>query len=256
MIWMEPSALIVWTVFALVAVLSIRAMGVKALGTRLLQPLVWGAASLKVLRLDAFFAISVAAFLGPAVERFLNRRRQPAAARVHTPIPLRVRGLVVAILLALAVAIPRARQTVSCIVMFPSLWPEPAAIDFIRANGLSGRMITFFDWGEYGIWHLPPSIKISMDGRRETVFSDEMFSMHLHFYTGADAATAYVDALDADYAWLPAGLPGVQRLRDRGWLEVFTGERSVILAARGRPTGRFVRTAASSSDVTRCFPGP
>ena len=55
-------------------------------------------------------------------------------------------------------------------------WLETAPMEqrerFIRDHQLRGRMVTYFDWGEYAIWHLSPRVRVSLDGRRETVYSD------------------------------------------------------------------------------------
>ena len=32
-------------------------------------------------------------------------------------------------------------------------------------------MTVDFDWGEYVIWHLGPQVRVSVDGRRETVYA-------------------------------------------------------------------------------------
>ena len=41
-----------------------------------------------------------------------------------------------------------------------------------------------FDWGEYVLWHLSPQIKVSIDGRRETVYSDPIYAENLRFTSG------------------------------------------------------------------------
>jgi hypothetical protein len=117
-------------------------------------------------------------------------------------------------------------------------------------------MITFFRWGEYGIWHLSPAVKVSMDGRRETVYSDEMFSRHLQFYEAVHDGVSFVQGLQADYAWLPVGLPGAHALQERGWTTMFEGEQSVILAAPGERAHGFIQPVGSPSATSRCFPGP
>lgn len=250
-IWSEPTAPLAWVLFALMTIAAVRSTGLSRLGTRLIQPVFWGLASLKVVRLDAFFVLSVTGFLGPAIERFLGRGRS-----ARPGLPLLFRAITFAGILALSFALPFARRTVTCIPMHARWWPEPAALEFIRANGLSGRMLTFYRWGEYALWYLSPSIKVSMDGRRETVYSDQMVSGHLQFYAGMDDGLTFVDGLQADYAWVPANLPGAHALRQRGWIPVFEGEQSLILAPRSTEQNVYVQPVALRSAVTRCFPGP
>lgn len=142
--------------------------------------------------------------------------------------------------------------------MFGQWWPEPAAIEFIESNRLAGRMITFFNWGEYGIWHLAPSVKVSIDGRRETVYSDAVVAGHFHFYEGTKDGISYIESVQADYAWLPAAMPGASALRQNGWEAIFEGGQSVILAGRHVPRrgGSIVVPSSTPDQTTRCFPGP
>jgi hypothetical protein len=50
-------------------------------------------------------------------------------------------------------------------------WEYPiAAVSWLREARVAGNVVTFFDWGEYAIWHLAPRVRVSMDGRRETVY--------------------------------------------------------------------------------------
>ena len=250
-VWSEPTAPLAWLLFAAMVAVAILSTGVSALGTRLIQPLFWGLASLRVVRLDAFFVLSVTGFLGPAIEQFVGKGRpsRPSTA------PL-LRAAAFASALALALATPVARRTLTCIPMHGHWWPEPAAVEFIRSNGLSGRMLTFFRWGEYGLWHLSPIVKVSMDGRRETVYSDAMVSGHLEIYAGTEHGLAFAEKLDADYAWLPADLPVSRTLEERGWTRLFEGEQSIILASGFAESNTLVSPEGSRAASTRCFPGP
>jgi hypothetical protein len=43
-----------------------------------------------------------------------------------------------------------------------------------------------FNWGEYVLWHAGPRVKVSMDGRRETVYSDAVYHDNTLFFDGVD----------------------------------------------------------------------
>ncbi len=45
------------------------------------------------------------------------------------------------------------------------------AVALLKQSGAGGNMAVPFDWGEYVLWHLGPAIKVSIDGRRETLYS-------------------------------------------------------------------------------------
>jgi hypothetical protein len=53
------------------------------------------------------------------------------------------------------------------------------AADRGRAN-----VAVHFDWGEYVLWHAGPRVKVSMDGRRETVYSDAAYHDNTLFFDG------------------------------------------------------------------------
>ena len=48
------------------------------------------------------------------------------------------------------------------------------AVAVLRASGVRGNMAVYFDWGQYVIWRLGPRIKVSYDGRRETVYPESL----------------------------------------------------------------------------------
>jgi hypothetical protein len=113
-------------------------------------------------------------------------------------------------------------------------------------------MITWFDWGEYAIWHLAPSVSVSMDGRRETVYSQSWIDDQTAFYTGQTQARDLPIRVNADYIWLPRRLPVVDTLIAAGWNPVFAGSISTVLSRQP------VAVTETPTEVVsaRCFPGP
>jgi hypothetical protein len=77
-----------------------------------------------------------------------------------------------------------------------------------------GRIVTFFNWGEYAIWHFGPRLRVSMDGRRETVYSDTRLLEHDAIVRGTELAFTTLAEWQAEYVWLP--LP--RSARTRAWL--------------------------------------
>ena len=76
-----------------------------------------------------------------------------------------------------------------------------------------GRIVTFFDWGEYVIWHFGPRLRVSMDGRRETVYSDTRLLEHDAIVRGTELAFTTLTGWKVEYVWLP-----VRSQRTRAWL--------------------------------------
>ena len=74
-------------------------------------------------------------------------------------------------LVTLVATVPLLKTNLLCIdVHAAATFPEAEAMAFVRDRQLRGRMVTFFDWGQYAIWHKPDALRVSMDGRRETVY--------------------------------------------------------------------------------------
>ena len=65
-------------------------------------------------------------------------------------------------------------------------------------------LITSFNWGEYALWHLGPRLRVSMDGRRETVYTDLRLAEYQAIVHGRPEGLAALAEWRAEYAWLPA----------------------------------------------------
>jgi hypothetical protein len=212
---------------------------------------VLGVLSFRVSRLDAFFTIAVFS-LGA---RALAGAQGTVASREHGPLaagssPMRTRAMAVAIVCALALR----WHALTAIDLESTDWlPEADAIDFMRAEQLRGTMVTYFDWGEYAIWHLAPSIKVSMDGRRETVYRSGVIQRHLAVYASDPSGLAYLEELKPDFVWLPKGLPIVRAMESHhGWTTIYEGAHSALLTRGACPT----RNGAPADGRRRVFPGP
>ena len=132
--------------------------------------------------------------------------------------------------------------------------PEREAVEFIQRAGLRGRVLVWFDWGEYIIWHFSPRLRVSIDGRRETVYSDELIAHHMAFYLGDSQLIDLPTRISADYIWVPKWIPVVPKLLTNGWGPVFEGPQSVVLARSGSDIHP-LRLVSADAEI-RVFPGP
>ena len=244
--------LAVWSVTAALAARAALRGFVPATADRLLL-LALAAASFRVSRLDAFFVIAAAmrcsagSFVpGARAEGPADTPRMSVTARVAA-------GVAVAILLATL-----APRRLACLDMAGASWlPEPAAAGYARAAQLRGRLFTYFDWGEYAIWHLFPRLQVSMDGRRETVYSMRQVEGHLKAYDSQPGGMDYVRHVAPDYVWLPRSSPVLAALRSEGWTVRWAGPRSTLLARAGAsPAAISTPQEPSRETGGRCFPGP
>jgi len=204
--------------------------------------------SLLVSRLDAFFTLAVAFLLAEPLAANWPPRTADAIAQKRIQL-LRPALALVVIVLAPLVASRAARIEIG----HPPM-PEREAAEFVERAELRGRVLVWFDWGEYVIWHFSPQLRVSIDGRRETVYSDELIATHMAFYLGDAAAIDLPTRIAADYIWVPKWIPVVAQLRHSGWAPLFEGPLSVILTRDPRKVHRL--ELASASSEPRAFPGP
>lgn len=251
-LWRSPSHLLPWLLTCATTVLALY-YGLRRKGswTTLLSAmpvLAIGFLAVKVYRLEGFFALSAVMLLAPMYAG-LGPEEWPLSRQ-----PTRGETAAVAVMICavLAAAGWAALRTTACLPLMTNerSTPEPEAIRFIQANGLHGRLLTWFDYGEYAIWHVSPELRVSYDGRRETVYSDTVQKAHLRFYFSSTDAS-YARSIGADYVWLPLGLPVIPALEQDQWIPIYRGPRSVLLS---KAPGRYIYPGQRQG--SRCFPGP
>jgi len=197
--------------------------------------------SFRVGRITPFFAMAVATLLVPG--RLLRPHRSGPVATGAAAIGILLTFAVVAV----GVSVETARRS-ACITSRSEWVPDAAAAAVIRT--LPGaRLITPFNWGQYAIWHFAPRVTVSMDGRRETVYSAARLTEHGAMLAGGAQALERVARLQADLVWLPTGSPLLEDLRDSGWTRVYASAQSEVYAARAG-----VVLAPPLVTGPRCFP--
>jgi hypothetical protein len=222
---------------------------------RLVVGLALAAASLRVARLLAFFGLASVFLFAPLICEAYQRRR---AARQFGSSPLLRVGFA-------GVAFAIGVFTIG--IVYNNFWqvrldaaslPEPEAVALLNQQPAGKRILVWFNWGEYAIWHLSPRMQVSIDGRRETVYSDTVQTRQFDFYFDRRGGATLPDDLRADYIWVPRILPAVRRLRsDSRWTPIYEGEQSVIFERSGlSPHRPSTSVAATSPPGARFFPGP
>lgn len=130
------------------------------------------------------------------------------------------RGRAVAGALALTVAAAGAGLGgfASCIRVDASQFeiPQRAAVAWARV-GPEGNAVVPFNWGEYIRWHFGPEILVSTDGRRETIYSEEVHQANLDFMEGRANWEDLLELAPADWIIAPTASPVVDLVP--GWDE-------------------------------------
>jgi hypothetical protein len=106
-----------------------------------------------------------------------------------------------------------------------------AALAFVRARGLNGNLAVPLDWGGYALWHVPPDVKISLDGRFATVYPTQVIEDNFSFYSGAGTGetTALLDTYDTTLVLVPHGLTTALPFR-LGWRLLYRDDVAELFA--------------------------
>jgi hypothetical protein len=237
------AALAFWSIPAALALVAIVRRGRAIPVPWLIITLMLAVGALRVARLVGFFAVAVGFLVAPYIR---STPQEPAAVDDGERRPLRA-ALIYSAMVIVAVLLFGRR------IPSNAPWlPEPGAVQFVQRHKMTGKMLTWFDYGQYAIWHLTPSIRVSMDGRRETVYSDDIRELHREIYGNGPNALQNVARLAPDSIWLPLASPAIGTLEQAGWRTVFRGVRSAILSRDPQ-----LQPEVSTAPVPpRWFPGP
>lgn len=150
-----------------------------------------------------------------------------ASGERHLPAAAGMLAVGAAVLIALAV--PRLGRVEYRASAFPV-----QVVEALRAGGVEGRMVTFFDWGEYAIWHLAPKIAVSLDGRRETVYTESIRAEAQDLLWGRGDWEAALARGDPELALVSTEYPGYGLLRQHpNWALLFQDGTSALFGRRG-----------------------
>lgn len=207
--------------------------------------IVLAVASLRVSRLTALFVMTTVVCFAPVI-RDRWRARAPMAIGIAN---VRRAGAMAALVCA-AAALLVGWQTLSCLTV-SGAWVAPANGAAALRTAQPGRLVTFFDWGEYAIWHLGPRLRVSMDGRRETVYSDRRLDEHDAIVNGTTEGLAALAAWQAEYVWLPARSRATRVwLADHGYRIDVSDDESFVAVRADLP--KILATPGAAR--LRCFP--
>jgi hypothetical protein len=206
-------------------------------------------ATYRVGRVDAFLQAAIAFLLARPLVHLLERielNARPSLRRASAPVGLMSGALIAYVAWA---AIGNVR-----VVRVEGSWiPDRDAALALRQARPGARVLTWFDWGEYALWQLSPAgIRVSMDGRRETVYSETVTADHMRFYAGREDMVDYPDRIGADHVWLPSHMPIIDPLVRQGWVKVLDTGKSVVLARDGRP----IKAITAQASAGNLFPWP
>ncbi len=106
----------------------------------------------------------------------------------------------------------RAVPQLGCIRVDQDFYPVRATA-LLKSAQIHANMADEFDWGEYVIWHLGPAIRVSLDGRRETIYSEPRYQEGLNFMFGWNDWDAVLRKDGVDMALVKAKMAAYNLLK-------------------------------------------
>ncbi|MGD8564179.1 MAG: hypothetical protein PVG03_16685 [Desulfarculaceae bacterium] len=196
---------------------------------------------LKHIRHQIFFFLVFGAFLPTSFDSLgsrLSGLKEKIAARRHLYV-----GLTLAVSLVLSVflgyktisATPweleaKPRQRVAPI----SFYYPTGALAYIQTQGLKGRILTLFAWGEYFLFHCYPQCLVGMDGRYETVYPDDYCLEYFKFQKARPGWRQFLKKYPPDMIVLePAGKITKLLEKESGWHKVYEDDSCFLFLRQG-----------------------
>jgi hypothetical protein len=129
--------------------------------------------------------------------------------------------------------------------------PEPffpdKSVALLKESKVQGNLAVEFNWGEYVIWHLGPGVQISEDGRRETVYSDEIYKTNFSFFNGINDWHALIDDYATNMALITRNGPAYNLMESKsGWELIYEDSTSALFASQEWDQIKVIREHADS----------
>jgi hypothetical protein len=214
-----------------------------------LAMLAWSSA--RVMRIESIFVESSAILLSPLIVRRWPARLASLPKERSNAEPI----VALAMFAALGAGAGWiASKSLPCLPILGDWAPDLESVHLFGANA-SGRLVTSFNWGEYALWHLGPRVRVSMDGRRETIYSDARIAENDAIVAGTPLGLETLARWNAEYVWLPSTSVVTKNwLVRHGYRLALDGSRS-FLAVRGDLPMLQLLAGQQTPGWRPCFPG-
>jgi hypothetical protein len=189
---------------------------------------------IRTVRLIPFFVLALGALLPPALKYYedylhLRLESQELFSRAR-----RVFAGVLLVLSAVILVIFFRGAPFSLSIPAGPYYPV-GAVRYLGDNHLSGKLLVYFDWGEYVIFHLYPHFRVAMDGRYETVYPPEVCQIYWDFSFARPNWKAFLEKYPPDFILLSKDEEITRFLtRDPAWRIVYADKFCLVLASSSR----------------------
>lgn len=135
-----------------------------------------------------------------------------------------------------AVLLVLASQNFRCIAIVPPPHYPVSAVSLLKEAEVHGDMAVHFDWGEYVLYHLGPDVRVSMDGRRETLYSESVYREQLNFIAGINNWDAALDRGKPELALVSKEFPVFNLMSVKpGWVRAYEDADSGLFVRQESP---------------------
>ena len=183
-------------------------------------------------------ALAIAVLAGEHIGDAWERWSRAHPGRVPAPSAATNRFLAATATLGAILFVVLAAPRLGCIVIDPpsALGQPVRAIGLLRAAGITGNLAIDFDWGLYAMYHVAPSIRISMDGRRETAYNNRAYDQNLDFKFGRGHWDALLREYDTQLALVRRFHPSDNLLRLKpGWALLYEDPMAALFGRADLP---------------------
>ena len=206
-------------------------------------------------------ALGIAALAGEHISDALGRASAAKSGR-RPGDPGRIQVAATVLLLAGAeLLITLSVPHFSCIRLEPAIGGSYPArvIGLIKKSGVRGNLAIHFDWGEYAIYHLGPSVKVSVDGRRETAYPRAVYIENQNFMHGRGDWDALLKNHDTHLALVKSGSPTFNLMKLKpGWHLIYEDPLAGLFGRDGlaatEAIGRTAPPRLPYDGAGSCFP--
>lgn len=108
------------------------------------------------------------------------------------------------------------------------------AVEFLKRNEVKGNAIVFFDWAEECIWNLYPNIKVFLDGRFKSAYSESTITSYLSFIYAKENYLSAINDYPTDLVFAHINNPCTEIMRkQKDWQVIYQDQMAVIFVKRG-----------------------
>jgi hypothetical protein len=211
---------------------------------RLASLAVFACASLLVVRLVPFFVIMAVVYAAPSLGSLRSWRitapSRTAARLLWVPVTV-----IAAVIL---MATPHPLRT-GCLRIEGPWAPDLAVGAALQRARPVGRLAVPFNWGQYALWHMGPALKVSMDGRRETLYAPDTVRLQREVVRDSAEGREWILRTSPELVWMPLTAGRADWLRAHGYRIDIATPQSLLAVRSDQPP------VAPSLPQAPCFPG-